>query len=61
MAWMSSIVFLNLNVFSMPIPEPKAGEKQADYIQRCMEVTSSEAESTEQALAICYAKWKEGK
>jgi hypothetical protein len=45
----------------MPIPDPKAGEKQADYIQRCMAVTSQEAESVEQALAICYAKWKEGK
>lgn len=45
----------------MPIPEPKAGEKQADYIQRCMEVTSQEAESQEQTLAICYAKWKESR
>jgi hypothetical protein len=61
MAWMSSIVSLNLNVFFMPIPEPKTSEKQADYIQRCMEITLGESESAEQALAICYAKWKEGK
>jgi hypothetical protein len=58
---MSSIVFLNLNVYSMPIPKPNSGEKQSDFIQRCMEAIGSEYTDKDQAVAVCYTQWREGK
>jgi hypothetical protein len=58
---MSSIVSLNLNVYFMPIPKPNAGEKQSDFIQRCMEAIASEYTDKDQAVAVCYTQWKEGK
>ena len=47
----------------MPIPTPKDGEKKDDYVSRCIEFVLSEPEAgnKEQAAAICYDKWKEGK
>ena len=45
----------------MPIPKPQAGEKQSDYIQRCMEAIASEYTDKDQAVAICYTQWREGK
>jgi hypothetical protein len=44
----------------MPIPKPQSGEKQSDYIQRCLEAIGSEYPQ-DQAVAICYTQWKEGK
>lgn len=42
----------------MPIPEPQPDEKREEFIERCME-TVGEEEENEQALAICFDKWKE--
>jgi hypothetical protein len=44
----------------MPIPQPKSGEKESDYIGRCMSEISSEY-GNEQSLGICYSTWREGK
>ena len=45
----------------MPIPKPQAGEKQSDYIQRCMQAIASEYTDKDQAVAVCYTQWREGK
>lgn len=42
----------------MPIPEKKSGEKEDDYIGRCVKEISGEYPQ-EQALAICYSKYRE--
>lgn len=45
----------------MPIPKPKAGEKQKDYIQRCMSNSTMRAEypDEQQRLAVCYTTFRE--
>jgi hypothetical protein len=45
----------------MPIPKPQSGEKQSDYIQRCMQAIGSEYQDKDQAVAVCYTHWREGK
>jgi len=35
--------------------------KQSDYIQRCMEAIGSEYPDKDQAVAVCYTQWREGK
>ena len=42
----------------MPIPEPKSGEEQREFMQRCIVQISSEY-NKDQALAICYKKYRE--
>ena len=42
----------------MPIPQKKSGEREDDYIGRCMSEISNEYPQ-EQALAICYSKFRE--
>ena len=42
----------------MPIPQKKSGEKEDDYIGRCMEAIGGEYPQ-EQGLAICYNKFRE--
>ena len=37
----------------MPIPKRESGERENDYIPRCMSEIASEYEQ-DQALAICY-------
>jgi hypothetical protein len=54
-------VIYNQNPNVMPIPNPQAGEKQSDFIQRCMEAIASEYTDKDQAVAVCYTQWKEGK
>jgi hypothetical protein len=44
----------------MPIPEPKSGEKQSEFIQRCVVQIGAEYDRR-QALAICYKKYRESK
>jgi len=44
----------------MPIPRPTSGEKQKDFIQRCVIQISGEYD-TDQALAICYKQYREKK
>lgn len=38
------------------IPQPESGEAEDKYISRCMGAIGSEYDTTEQALAICYAQ-----
>lgn len=46
----------------MPLPEPKKGETEKEYIPRCMEFHDKEGKNLkdkkvrEQALAMCYTK-----
>mgnify|MGYP003132592065 CR=1 FL=1 len=42
----------------MPIPKPNKDEKQRDFMMRCVAVTSKEYKR-EQAVAICYKKYRE--
>lgn len=42
-----------------PVPSPSGGEDEQTYIGRCMGEIGKEYEQ-EQALAICYSKWREG-
>jgi hypothetical protein len=44
----------------MPIPRPKSGEKQRDFIQRCIIQITNEYDK-DQALAICYKQYRENK
>lgn len=41
----------------MPIPSPKSGEKQREFIQRCVIQISGEY-GKQKALAICYDKYR---
>jgi hypothetical protein len=45
----------------MPIPKPASGEKQSEYIQRCLEAIESEYQDKDQAVAVCYTQFREGK
>lgn len=45
----------------MPIPKPKKGEKKPEYLDRCMRGIGDEYKSQDQALAICYSKWRNKK
>jgi hypothetical protein len=42
-----------------PIPSPSGGEDEQEYVSRCMKEIGGEYEQ-DQALAICYSKWREG-
>lgn len=44
----------------MPLPKPKAKEKQSEFIQRCMTDNTMiiEYKENDQRLAICYVQWK---
>ena len=41
----------------MPIPKPKTGEDQNEYVSRCMEAIGGEYDDNTQAVAICYATY----
>jgi len=44
----------------MPIPKPKAGESQKEFVQRCMEDNTMQSEyDQDQRLAICYNQFIE--
>lgn len=45
----------------MPIPKPRPDEKEEAYVGRCMEAIGGEYEDKEQALAVCYSTFKEGR
>jgi HK97 family phage prohead protease len=45
----------------MPIPTPNADESQDQYIERCMGEIGGEYEDSDQALAICFDAWREGR
>ncbi len=44
----------------MPIPKPKAGEAQNDYVGRCMHAIADEYDTNEQAVAICISTFDRG-
>lgn len=44
----------------MPIPTPKSGEKQRDYVTRCYVAIKNEYPKA-QAFGICYNTWRESK
>lgn len=44
----------------MPIPQPKSGEKENEFISRCVSAIYNEY-GEDQSLGICYSTWKEGK
>lgn len=45
----------------MPIPKPRKGEKQKDYIPRCMGSIAGEYDDNSQAVAICYSTFRQAK
>ena len=44
----------------MLIPKPKAAEGENEYVSRCMESIGSEYDDQTQAVAICYATYRQG-
>jgi hypothetical protein len=51
------------NVVTKPIPSPRSGESEDDFISRCI-ATLSEVDSDrprDQVAAICYRQWREKK
>jgi hypothetical protein len=44
----------------MPIPKPNKNEKQKDFMMRCIPEMMKEA-TKDQAIAICYQKFKDKK
>jgi len=44
----------------MPLPKPKTGEKQQDFISRCMSNPTMKKEFPEQKqrLAVCFSQWR---
>lgn len=47
----------------MPLPRPNKGEKQDDFIDRCMAnpTVKDEFPDNDQRLAVCFSQWKKGK
>ena len=47
----------------MPAPNPKGGEKQNAYIERCMSWAADEHSEMDQdqQLAMCFSTYREGK
>jgi hypothetical protein len=41
----------------MPIPKPKADEKEDEYISRCISDIASEYDAEGQAYAVCKGEW----
>jgi hypothetical protein len=43
----------------MPVPQPRKGEKQDDYMERCMhEVSKNKDRDNKQNVAICMDTWR---
>ena len=42
----------------MPIPKPKGGEGENEYVSRCMQEIGGEYDDNTQAVAICYATYQ---
>lgn len=45
----------------MPIPKPNKGEKQNDYMGRCITLLKDEGKFTDnkQRVAICFSQWRD--
>jgi hypothetical protein len=46
----------------MPLPAPKSGDNQKEFVSRCMANPKMIAEypREDQRLAVCYQQWKNG-
>jgi hypothetical protein len=47
----------------MPLPKPKSGETQKDFMTRCMSDSTMNTEypRKDQRLAVCYTQWRDKK
>jgi len=45
----------------MPLPTPGKNEKEADFMKRCMPISSKEAKDPKQAVAICMSQFRRKK
>jgi hypothetical protein len=43
------------------IPKPNKGERQDDYINRCMDKIGGEYDTPAQGVAVCHATWRNSK
>ena len=45
----------------MPLPTPRSGEKQKDFVQRCIsdDNMAKEFPDKDQRFAVCVTQWKE--
>jgi len=45
----------------MPLPKPKDGETQEQWIERCMsnETMKKEFPDNDQRIAVCHEKWRD--
>lgn len=41
------------------MPTPNKGEKESEFIHRCISILINEGTDQEQAAAICYSKWND--
>ena len=49
--------FINTNGALQSMPTPKQGEKQKDYIARCMRYPDMQKYAQDQRYAICRSMW----
>lgn len=49
----------NFLAFNQQFVEPSQGEKQDDFLQRCISYVVDEGKDTEQAVAICNSLWEQ--
>ena len=45
----------------MPLPTPEKDEKEADFMKRCMPISSKETKDAKQAVAICMSQFRQKK
>jgi len=47
----------------MPLPKPKKGEKEQDFINRCVgdSIMKKEFPDREQRIGVCYSQWRNHK
>ncbi|HEU01427.1 hypothetical protein LCGC14_0273340 [marine sediment metagenome] len=43
----------------MPIPEPRSGESEQDFVSRCIPTQVEEGKSQEIAAGICFSTFRE--
>ncbi len=48
-------------VAKMPAPNPKKGEKQQDFVSRCIAFYVEEGKEPDQAAAMAYSMWRDAK
>ena len=50
---------VGVSMSELDFVDPRAGESEAEYIGRCVPVLQGEGYDQDQALAICYADWRD--